>query len=173
MDFLKIVLPALIALLGTILTAVIAYHRWKKEQAISKVGSYEADVQKAYAELWNRLEDIHIKLRTEGADSQIFRALLTGINAYLLKYSLWINKEDMALAQQYVKVLQKLDELVRTQGDDDEREAWATTAALPYKTIMRARAINEAMDEANSLRRKLIEKFQSALKGELRLDETH
>jgi hypothetical protein len=48
MDSLKIILPALIGLLGTVVVALIGYRQWKKQHALSRAGSVLADKQSAY-----------------------------------------------------------------------------------------------------------------------------
>jgi len=54
-DILKNAFPAIIALLGTIVVALIGYRQWKRQQEATRGSEFRSQKQQTYRELWDQL----------------------------------------------------------------------------------------------------------------------
>lgn len=104
---------------------------------------FAADHRAAYKELWTRLQEVHIKLRTEEVDLETFRHLLREVNSFLLRQSLLIEEEDRTLAARYLQALYQFKEALFDTGDESAKDAWADTAPVPKETISMARQLRQ------------------------------
>src|ERR1041384_1705607 len=117
-DILKVAIPAAIALIGTIVTVLIGYRQWKRQQEASRYSTVFTEKQSAYKELWNKLESVHIKLRTGDVSLAEFNNLVREVNSYILKNGLYIEEKDRQLSSQYLKAVFKMKEIIITSGKD-------------------------------------------------------
>ena len=98
-DMLKTVIPALIALAGTVMVAFIGYRQWKRQQDSSRQSEYRTQRQQTYKELWEKLEDVHVRLRTEVVGGYEFSSLVRDVNSFILKRGLYLEKDDRELGK--------------------------------------------------------------------------
>ena len=75
-DALKNALPAIIALVGAIVAVFVCYRQWRRQQDTTRTSDFRAERQKTYKELWEKLEDVHVRLRTKAVETEEFRSLL-------------------------------------------------------------------------------------------------
>lgn len=83
-ETLKIIVPATIALLGI----VVGYYQWKRSQVQKRYDAFVDENRTTYRELWNKLEDVHVKLRTNDVTLESFRNLVTDVNSFILLFIL-------------------------------------------------------------------------------------
>lgn len=170
-EILKIVVPAAVALVGTVLTTIIAYRRWKREQEDARSGEYESQRQKAYSELWNMLVEVHIKLRVDAIDQPAFRTLVQEVTAYLLKSSLWLDKEDRRLATEYLHALYHFKEGVFALESEAARQSWIHTGELPADVAKDHGPLKALEADVTALEETLIKRFKSVLSGKHKLGD--
>jgi hypothetical protein len=166
-ETLKVVIPACIALVGTIITVVIGYRQWKRQQDASRYGTFITKKHSAYQELWEKLEEVHIKLRTEEVGLNEFKDLLREVNSYILKHSLYLEEEDRSLSNQYLKAVYGLKKIVMASGDEGAEEAMITTANIPLRVTQNAKEIRRAVSEVEEIRNSIITRFRKIVGGGL------
>jgi len=164
-DILKVVVPATIALIGTILTIWFGYHQWKRQQDAARSGTYVTEKQSAYKELWVMLENVHIKLRTDEVSQQEFRILVLEVNSYILRQSLYLDDYDRELSNQYLKAVRRMKEAVLEFGDEESEFEAVTTGAMPAEVITFAKEYRESVRQVDQLRGKLVERFRTIVRG--------
>ena len=164
-EYLKIILPASIALIGTIITIFIGYRQWKRQQESSRNATFVAEKQSAYKGLWEKLEEVHIKLRTEEVGISEFNGLLREVNSYILKQSLYLEPQDQTLSNQYLKTVHRYAEIVLGCGNKEARDEMANTGpGLPLETIKEFRSLH---DERDRIRNSIIERFRTIIAGDV------
>ncbi len=123
-EYLKIILPALIALIGTIIAIMVGYRQWKHQQGASHYGSFATEKQTAYKTLWEKLEEVHITLRTEEVSRSNFNMLVLGVNTFILKNSLYLEEQDRDLSNRYLQAVRKLKEAIASSQMNVQRKRW-------------------------------------------------
>jgi hypothetical protein len=165
MEYLKIILPASIALLGTIITVLIGYRQWKRQQETSRYGAFVSERQSAYKGLWERLEAVHVKLRTDDINRSDFNDLVGEVNSYILQQSLYLDEHDQLLSNQYLKAVYKFREAVMDSGDAEAEEEMATTAKVVPRVTQNARQLRVAVSELERTRAEIIQRFRGNIGG--------
>lgn len=162
-EYLKIILPASIALIGTIITIFIGYRQWKRQQESTRHASYVTEKQSAYKGLWEKLEEVHVKLRTEDVHISEFNNLLRDVNSYILKNSLYLDREDQVLSNQYLKDVYRYKEIVTGSDDADAKSEFAITGpGMPVETVREFKLLH---DEVDQIRNRIIERFRLIIGG--------
>src|SRR5713101_4705205 len=151
-DILKNAIPALIALVGTVLALLIGYRQWKRQQDTSRVGEFRTQKQQTYKELWEKLEDVHVRLRTEVVGSDEFSFLIRDVNSYILKRGLYLENDDQALANQYLSKVRQFTNLVAACDSADAKRAVHDTEQIPTNVILHVRELGEIQAEVNQIR---------------------
>jgi hypothetical protein len=140
---LKIIIPALIALIGTFLTIFFGYRQWKRQQKASRYGNFFSDRHTAYKTLWEKIEDVHIKTRIESVSEADFDKLLFEVNAHILKNGLYLRDDLRDMTNKYLKMAYRVSAEIRNSEDEEERTALYNTGALPPSTLI---AVNKAVE---------------------------
>ena len=130
MNNIPIVLPALIALLGTLITIIIGYRQWRRQHDVSQFQKFQDDRRDAHKRLWEMLENVHIKIREDQINNSQFNELLKGVNSFILRNSLYIEKDDSILAGEYLDSLFKVSHLVLKTKDKNLKEDWGVLEIL-------------------------------------------
>lgn len=126
-ELLKDVVPALLALTGALVAAILAHRRWGKEPQRSAESAYEDAKRAAYKTLWDRLEEVNLALREDsGNNSSLFESLKQ-INTLFIRNSVYLDEADHALVVRYVEALHRWRSAVYTSGDEDVVSAFAKT----------------------------------------------
>ncbi len=142
-DILKNAIPALIALVGTVLAILIGYRQWKRQQDTTREGEFRTQKQQTYKELWEKLEDVHVRLRTEVVTSDEFRSVVRDVNSYILKRGLYLEKDDQALANRYLSRVREFTSLVASCDSADAKEAVHDTEEIPAGVIQYVRELDK------------------------------
>src|SRR3982750_1927023 len=122
-EVLKVAIPATIALIGTIITVFLSYRQWRRQQDASRSATYVTERQSAYKQLWLKLEEVHLKLRTDDVNETEFRALVLDVNSYILRNSLYLDDDDRELSNEYLRGLRRMKEIVRESNDQEAQIA--------------------------------------------------
>lgn len=173
-DFLKVAIPASIALLGTLIVAFLGYRQWKKQQDVSRYGSFLTDKQTAYKTIWEKLEEIHIRFRAKNITQAEFDKLLHSVNAYILKQDLYLEADFKETANQYLEKMYSLHKLIKTSGDETIKRDWAISIAVMVKTdeieeslVGQAREIRRLQYDVTELRNEIILHCRKIIGGSL------
>ncbi|HEY8226384.1 MAG TPA: hypothetical protein VIG25_13980 [Pyrinomonadaceae bacterium] len=160
MDILKVLIPATIALIGTIITLVFGYRQWKRQQEVSRSSTYVTEKQSAYKELWRKLEDVHIKLRTDEVSEPEFRKLVLDVNSYILRNSLYLDDYDREMSNNYLRAVRRMKQLVSESGDEETQAALTSSEVIPDRVSADAKELGRSVREVEQLRGALIERFR-------------
>jgi hypothetical protein len=153
-------IPALIALIGTLLTILVGVWQWRKQQQQARTASFNSDRQTAYKTLWEKVEAVHIKLRTSAGDEAAIRSLVQDVNGFILQNRLHLEAQDHQLANEYLKALQTYDQAIRTQSDPALKADWEDTRPMPPVT-----GILEVHQQVEKLRAALLARYQAVVRG--------
>lgn len=166
-DAWKNAVPAIIALIGTILVALVGYRQWKRQQEATRTSDFRLERQKAYKELWEKLEGIHIRLRRFDVEKEQFRSLVRDMNEYILQHGLYLEKDDRRLANDYLAKVQELTSLVATCSSTDAKRAMEDTAELSPEVTDSVQQLGNMQKEVDSIRESIITRYRKALMGDI------
>jgi len=171
MDSLKIILPALIGLLGTLVVAFIGYRQWKRQHALSRAGSVLSDKQSAYKTIWIKLEDVHLYARSETFNQDRFHALVRSVNIELMRSGLLLERGEKGLVNDYLQALgtlaKNLDSHENSAVRQGVRDSLYSTAPVPREVIEKARDLKEAYEAVEEKREVLIQRFRHAIGADI------
>lgn len=153
------IVPALIALLGTLLTIAVGVWQWRKQTQSQRTRPFAADKQAAYKALWEKLEEAHVKIRVENTNAADFKKAVQDINGFILKQSLYLDENDRALANTYLSKLQAFSNFVQSSENEILKETWADTGAFPPEMTNAIRAYQEM----ESVRNQILERCRKVL----------
>jgi len=162
-DILKNAIPALIALVGTVLAILIGYRQWKRQQDAARVSEFRTEKQKTYKELWEKLEDVHVRLRTGSVEGGEFHSLVRDVNSYILKRGLYLEGDDQALANQYLSKVCEFTSLVASCDSADAKEIVQSTAIIPPEVIQSVRELDKIQTEVSQIREEIIVRYRKVL----------
>jgi hypothetical protein len=157
--------PALIALVGTLVAIFIGYRQWKSQRDQTRSQKFQEGRELAYKQLWEKLEEVHLKVRSDSVGKRDFDELVQEVNAYLLKNSLYVAKADRKLATEYLDAVWKLSQLVAKSKDKRIQSEWAKTGPLPADALDEYRELQTAWKIAEESRDKAVARFQNVLAG--------
>jgi len=164
-EIIKTAIPALIALLGTLAAIFIGYRQWKSQRDQIRSQKFQEGRGLAYEQLWEKLEDVHLKVRTDSVGRREFDELVKGVNAYVLKNSLYVEKADSKLTTEYLGSVWKVSQLVAKSKDKRIKKEWAVTSPLPADALDEYKELQAAWNVVDELRDKLVSRFQNILLG--------
>lgn len=165
-DLLKNAVPAFIALLGTVLAVLIGYRQWKRQQDTTRAGEFTSRKQQSYKELWEKLENVHIRLRTEAVGSEEFRSLVRDVNSFILKQDLYLEKDDQQLANRYLSKVREFTELVAACDSPDAKIALEDTAIIPLQVTQAVQNLEKVQAEVNQIREEIRARYRKGLLGD-------
>ena len=171
MDNLRIILPALIALVGTLIVAFIGYRQWKRQHALTRAGSVLSDKQAAYKAIWHKLEDVHLFVRSETFNRERFLELVRSVNVELMRSGLLLERGEKGRVNAYLQALETLARNLDSNEDsrvrEEVRDNLYSTAPLPPEVIAHARDLHNAYQEVEEKREVLIQRFRHAIGADL------
>jgi hypothetical protein len=180
-EYLKILLPVLVALV----VASLAYRQWKKQPEKTLKAEYLKNKQLVYKELWEKLEDIHVRLRTEIMGKPEFRNSIIEINSYILRNQIFLEDTDQEQTNEYLKTIYELAKVIKASGYEEIEgttsetldntpvskkdaphyeeieEDWAQTARnMPITLTKEAGNLRKLTSDVEKKRALLIERFR-------------
>jgi len=169
-DMVKVALPALLALLGTLFGLWLGHLRWSSEQRLQKRRAFDAKRHAAYEELWNTVEGSHITIRTQRPDDSQLRELEQKTNAFRLRNAIFLNSRDSDLASHYFNEVVKLSKLIQESGSPVLEGDFTSTALRvqqadhqdPHK-LHELQELTLTDYRVGNLRTELIERIQAVM----------
>jgi hypothetical protein len=166
-DILKNAFPAIIAFLGTVIAVFVGYRQWKRQQDTTRTGDFRTERQKTYKELWEKLKDVHVRLRTKAVATEEFRSLLRDVNSYILQHSLYLEKDDHHLANQYLAKVRDFTSLVATCSSTPAKIAVEDTADIPPEVVKSIAEMAKAQKDVDQIREGIVARYRKVLSGEV------
>jgi hypothetical protein len=98
------VITPIVGLIGTLLGLWIGHRRWHRELAIKDSDRYKEELRVAYLELWDVVEDAHLKMRAAivGLTPETFSGFLADVNNFMIRRGLFIERQDRHLVLEYL-----------------------------------------------------------------------
>jgi hypothetical protein len=165
--FLSKILPALIALAGTLGVAYIGYRQWKKDRSATHTDDYLKARREAYKAAWEKLEAAHLYVRSEKFERATFNELMRDVNSHLMKVGLYLESGEKSRVNEYLNALRGLGEVLAGPAADrmrDEvRESMYTTGAIPIGIRREAPKLAGAYDDVERRRDVVKDQFRRVL----------
>jgi hypothetical protein len=151
-------LAPLLALLGTLIVALLGFYQWRKQNANPNRAANASAQRAAFERLWQMLEEINLQLRKREAGNPSLFKMLQDVNTFFLTNSLYFEDSDQLLINQYVIALNNLREKIYTNDDSEVSSAFQMTLVPILDTS--DKAIKDAADKVERLRKKIKSKIQ-------------
>jgi hypothetical protein len=164
-DFLKVAVPAFLALLGTLIGLWIANRKWKRERQDTRLSEFRNQQQAAYAKFWEKLEAIHVKMRTELLGDDEFSQQVRDANSFILQNGIYLQREDHEIANEYMKALQALQDRVVNSKNQKASAALFDTGPMPSEIVNAVRKIHAAWEEVERLRTTVFARVQTVMQA--------
>jgi hypothetical protein len=155
-EIVKLTIPAIIALLGTIIAVLLSYLQWKRQHDTEAKRKFLDDRKKIYEKLWQMLEEIHIYIRSNSMDYRKIIEKESEVNSYILKNSLFIEKEDTNITKEYLGGVIWVSRLIAQSRDKRLKDAWRLTGSLPLDTLEEFEQLKKAWNELQIFRDKTV-----------------
>jgi len=161
------VLSSLIALCGVAVTAGLGYRQWRKQQDSARNASFRDDRRGAYKVLWEKVEEIHVRLRVSPREAVTVTADLQAINSFALLNSLYIDPKDVELVNSYLNAVRRLAGIVASDADKGTQERWSATQQIPPSVLKTFQGMKAADEEIEEIRGVLISRFRNVMRGKV------
>ena len=158
------VIAALIALIGTLIGAVIGYRRWDQERQAQRFSRFESDRQDVYKTLWDRVQNVNASLRRGRVDASGFSELVADLNEFMIRNGAHLDDADQQLVNEYIAAVRTFHEVV-SGADPEAQIPYGSTQAIPPEVANRIRHLGETQQQVNCLRDQLREKVRLVLGG--------
>ena len=167
MENLKIILPALIALVGTLVVAFLTYRQWRRTHDLTRAGGVLADKQAAYKVIWRKLEDVHLFVRSQRFDRQKYLELVRKVNIEMMRSGLLLEKGEARLANEYLDAMEayatSLDEHEESSVRQQVQDTMYTTGQLPEDLLQSATKLRDAYMKLDEKRELVLQRFRRAI----------
>jgi hypothetical protein len=172
MENLKIVLPALVALIGTLVVAFVGYRQWKRQHFLARAGAVWSEKQLAYKVIWRKLEDVHLFIRSQAFDRNRYLELVRKVNIEMMRSGLLLERGEARIVNEYLSSMEAfascLDEIEDAESTRERvSELMYTTLALPPDIGQKSRDFQKAYDDLEGKRELVIQRFRHAIGADM------
>jgi hypothetical protein len=164
------VIPALIALGGTVLTLIVTGRRQRQKDRNDGKHKYQDARQEAYGLLWEKLEEVHMVMRTDSAPLEKYNDAVREINTYISQKAILLDDEDQKLANQYMYVLRQVTQLVEKYAADipQLKYGWEITAPINMGLIQEFQTEEQKIVvRMNSIRKNILAKCKAIVANDI------
>jgi hypothetical protein len=162
-DVVRIVLPALLAFLGTVFGLWLGHRRWSSEFQMKKRRAFDARRYEAYQELWKLLENAHIAIRTGRPEKSAVHALDQEINSFRLRNAIVLDAPDSELSNRYFNSIVALSKAIAESGSRELAERYHSTSKFANAEIANISELVKANEDASRLREELIGRIRTVM----------
>jgi class 3 adenylate cyclase len=167
-EFLKSTFGASLAFLGTLVVAFLGYRQWKKQQDLTRYGSFLSERQTAYKDLWQKLEAVHLSVRSEEFREKEFHELVRAVNIHMIHAGLHLDRGEKARVNDYLVALGKLGRLLAdsaaTNAKAEAQQLLYATLVIPKGVLAQVAGLREAYAAVEEKREALIIQFRKVLR---------
>jgi len=146
------------------MVALLGFYQWRKQYGHPSRSLNAEARRKAHEALWQKLEEINLKLRDhDDCNPELYR-LVREINTFFLQNSIYFDDEDQQPINDYVAALDRLRAAIFTAGDDDATAAWARTwIQMPDSVDAEIRAASEDVKRLRTIIKEKIQRVAAAV----------
>jgi hypothetical protein len=120
---------ALIALVGTLLVALLAFYQWRKRSQLDNASSIALSRKQAIERLWQKSEQISMDLRNSDDPVDSINDRIKELNELFLLESLYLHDDEQSLFADYIRALARLKRAIHASGDAEALNAFQQTGA--------------------------------------------
>ena len=131
-DLLKIVISALLTLIGVLSGLAFGYYKWKIERQEKRSSEYFSKRREVYQVFFDKLEDAHVKMRLSDMDEEDFTLFVIDVNSHLLRSAVYMDREDTELANKYLTNLFHLKQKIQNSNNEQRKRNWQQTIVIVY-----------------------------------------
>lgn len=157
------VIGPLLALLGTVLATLVGYRQWKRQQDSTRTAEFVAEREKAYKELWQKLEAVHLSVRLDTFQPEKFDGQVRAVNIHVIERALYLDQEVQRQVSDYMSALRNLGQLLKDANAKEAKKDAAITGAIAPDVLGRVQGLGEAYTAVDQRRNMLISNFKKVL----------
>lgn len=137
----------ILALIGTLLVALLGFYQWKKQNANPNRAANAAARRAAYEGLWKRLEEVNLELRELRSEAPSLGDQLRSINEYFIGHSLYFDDADQEIIDKYVSALHVVRSVIDQSEDTKLKERYCDTMSFARTDISPLVVASEEMEK--------------------------
>lgn len=174
---LKIVLPALIALIGTLVGIYFGYRQWKRQQTNNLFGDFLAVKKNAYKEVWDGLEEVYLYVRTSDFLAETFFEKVRRVNSILRKNGLYLEDGEKRTVNDYLDSLEKIGKLFQVPALKKHSE-WMrqsediSSPGIPAELLSSIDELEQTEELTEAQRKTLMSRFRKIIGGDFAIKKT-
>jgi hypothetical protein len=166
-EILHSVLGPALALVGTLVAAFLGYRQWKKQQDLARYGGFLSERQAAYKDLWQKLEAVHLCIRSQEFREEEFHELVRAANTLRIKAGLYLDEGEDKRVNDYLAALGSLGKVLATSpstnAKDAAQHALCDTTEIPREVLLQVKGLADAYAGVDQQRELLIRHFRQVL----------
>lgn len=136
---------------------MLGFYQWRRQHGHpSRAANAEAR-RKAHLALWQKLEDINLKLRDGKDNNPELHRLIREVNILFTKNSIYFDDNDQKPINDYVAAMNHLRTVIFTSGDEDVEHSFSATS---WDINVDDPRIRSASDDVKRLRAQVKKKIQ-------------
>ena len=157
-------LGPVLGFLGTLLGLWIGHRRWNTDREDIDGKDYKSNLRSAYLELWDVVEDAHLKMRQsldDGLSPEVFSGFLADVNSFMISKGLFIERGDRILVLSYL--FAQNEYLALASSSPQGQAAAVITMEFPPNMPGNLSALAELERKVQALRDELRARIRSVL----------
>lgn len=170
-DTLKTIAAPALGLLGTVIVAFVGYRQWRKQQDQVRYGNFLADRQAAYKQLWQKLEAVHLNVRSKCFQEAEFNALVRDVNVHLIQAGLLLDQGEKKRVNEYMEALSNLGKLLdnaaATEAREEVRRSLYDTGEIAPEIMSQVAGLRDAYARVEVCRGTVMSHFRQVLGADL------
>jgi hypothetical protein len=162
-DLVIVLVPALLGFAAAILGSWLAYRQWKGQRGVERGKSFDRDRAAGYKELWERLEAIHVRLRTASVRDEELDSSLRELNSFILASEIYFDPGIRERARAYVEAVRRVATVIRSYPPELQRDYGMTEDPVVDPGDMKE--LTEALTSAEESRNALLTEVRGHIGG--------
>lgn len=170
-DTMKTLAGPTLALIGTLCAAFLGYRQWRKQQDVTRFGSFLTERQAAYRSLWKQLEELHLAVRSGTIGGDAVAELVRGVNVQMMHAALVLDRDETVRVTAYLDALTRLHGLLAAaeanESRADAQRAMQTTGAVPDDVLSQVDGLMDATTAVTRARDVVLGHIRTVLGAQL------
>lgn len=167
----KTLLAPALGLAGTLTAAVLGYRQWRKQQDLARYGGFLTDRQAAYKQLWQKLEAVHLSVRSEDFREAEFSKLVRDVNVHMIEVGLLLDRGEKERVNEYIAALGNLGRLLEnaaaSEAKQEVRRELYDTGSIGPEVLAQVEGLRTAYAQVEKNREAIITHFRQVLGADL------
>jgi hypothetical protein len=162
-----------LGLVGVVIGIWYGQRQWKKDRKEQKTDFFISKRRDAYIGLWELIQNAHIAMRIslkgppspESILSDLFDKTITEVNSFSLRFGIYIDDQDRALAQEFIELVYRFIAVASEVKIPDRsiQDVIGKTYYMPEEKRLDYPQVKRAEDAVNAISDQLILKIRGVL----------